>query len=170
MAHNLKAKIRGGGRKRKRGTSRLGRKRTKRATSTRKRATTKRGGKLKRATSTRGLNFKREPSTKGQPPKVPRLKKRHILLIRFSHCFAMSENLLVPVSTAVPIISVSSDFDIFTTKAAQSALQRTIVKTYKPIASVVHSNLEFLIPSDKDTYLLTPWSRDLLEKLTSVRS
>jgi len=45
---------------------------------------------------------------------------------------------------------VSSEFDIFARKPVQLAIQETNLVHYKPIASVDHSNLEFLIPADYD--------------------
>jgi len=50
-------------------------------------------------------------------------------------------------------VSVSSEFDIFASKPIQSAVADTTEVKYKPIASVDLSELEFLIPSDDDTYI-----------------
>jgi len=50
-------------------------------------------------------------------------------------------------------VSVSSEFDIFASKRIQSAVAATTEVKYKPIASVDQSVLEFLIPSDDDTYI-----------------
>jgi len=48
---------------------------------------------------------------------------------------------------------VSSEFDIFAHKPIQSAILRTDVVHYKPIATVDQNDLEFLIPGDSETYL-----------------
>jgi hypothetical protein len=48
---------------------------------------------------------------------------------------------------------VSSEFDIFARKPVQHAIQETNVVVYKPVASIDQSDLEFLIPSDYDTYV-----------------
>jgi len=48
---------------------------------------------------------------------------------------------------------VSSDFDVFTRKAVQDAVQETDVVIYKPIVPIDQSDLEFLIPTDFDTYV-----------------
>jgi hypothetical protein len=48
---------------------------------------------------------------------------------------------------------VSSEFDIFAPKPVQSAILRTDVVHYKPIATVDQNDLEFLIPGDSETYI-----------------
>jgi hypothetical protein len=48
---------------------------------------------------------------------------------------------------------VTSEFDIFARKPVQHAIQETNVVVYKPIASIDQNDLEFLIPSDYDTYV-----------------
>jgi len=50
-------------------------------------------------------------------------------------------------------VSVSSEFDIFASKPMQSAVADTTEVIYKPKASVDQSDLEFLIPSDDETYI-----------------
>jgi len=47
---------------------------------------------------------------------------------------------------------VSSEFDVFTRKPVQHAVQATDVVMYKAIAPIQQSDLEFLIPTDCDTY------------------
>jgi hypothetical protein len=48
---------------------------------------------------------------------------------------------------------VSSEFNIFASKPVQTAVRERNVVQYKPIASVDHSDLEFSIPEDHDTYI-----------------
>jgi len=50
-------------------------------------------------------------------------------------------------------VSLSSEFDIFALKPVQASVIETTEVSYKPIASVDQSDLEFLIPSDSDTYI-----------------
>ena len=50
-------------------------------------------------------------------------------------------------------VSLSSEFDIFAPKLVQASVIETTEVSYKPIASVDQSDLEFLIPSDSDTYI-----------------
>jgi hypothetical protein len=55
--------------------------------------------------------------------------------------------------SAADILTVSSEFDIFAYKPIQTLVLETIETVYKPIAPVEHSDLEFLIPDDTDTYI-----------------
>ena len=48
---------------------------------------------------------------------------------------------------------VSSDLTSFAPRPVKSSVLETTEVTYNPLASVDHSDLEFLIPSDNDTYL-----------------
>jgi hypothetical protein len=48
---------------------------------------------------------------------------------------------------------VSSEFEVFTRKPIQHAVQATDVVIYMPIAPIEQSDLEFLIPTDFDTYV-----------------
>jgi len=48
---------------------------------------------------------------------------------------------------------VSSEFDVFTRKPVQHAVQATDVVIYKPIGPIEQSDLKFLIPADLDTYV-----------------
>ena len=50
-------------------------------------------------------------------------------------------------------LSLSSEFDIFAQKPVQTSVQETIETTYRPIASVDQSDLEFFIPAEHDTYI-----------------
>ena len=50
-------------------------------------------------------------------------------------------------------LSLSSEFDIFAPKPVQASVIETTEVSYKPIASVDQSDLEFLIPSDSYTYI-----------------
>jgi hypothetical protein len=52
-------------------------------------------------------------------------------------------------------VSVSTEFDIFAQKPVQKAIQETIEVTYKPIATIDQTDLEFNIPADTDTYVDT---------------
>jgi len=54
---------------------------------------------------------------------------------------------------AAEALSVSSEFDIFTQKPVQTSVQETIETIYMPVASVVQSDMEFLIPAEHDTYI-----------------
>jgi len=54
---------------------------------------------------------------------------------------------------AVEALSVSSEFDIFAQKPVQTSVQETIETIYGPLASVDQSDLEFLIPDEKETYM-----------------
>jgi hypothetical protein len=48
---------------------------------------------------------------------------------------------------------VSTEFDVFAQKPVQEAVLDKTETSYKPIASVDMSDLEFVIPGDNDTYL-----------------
>jgi len=50
-------------------------------------------------------------------------------------------------------LSVKYEFDIFASKPIQSAVFDTTEVKYKLTASMDQSDLEFLIPSDDDTYI-----------------
>jgi len=54
---------------------------------------------------------------------------------------------------AADILTGSSEFDIFAHKPIQTSVLETIETVYNTIAPVEHSDLEFLIPSDTDTYI-----------------
>ena len=49
--------------------------------------------------------------------------------------------------------TMSSEFDIFAPRPVQSSVLETTEVTYKPIASVDNSDLQFLVPADNDTYI-----------------
>jgi hypothetical protein len=53
--------------------------------------------------------------------------------------------------SAVEILSVSSDFDIFAHKPIQTPILDTVEMFYKPIAHVEQIDFEFLIPADCDS-------------------
>jgi hypothetical protein len=85
-------------------------------------------------------------------------KKRHSHLTGINYSFAMSAHApaSTPVSstdTSVPVSSINSEFHVFTIKPVQSAELGTTEVTYNSIASVDQSDLEFLILSDKETYI-----------------
>jgi len=48
---------------------------------------------------------------------------------------------------------VGTEFDIFAHKPRQTATQEIFETIYKPIASVDLTDIEFLIPGDRDTYI-----------------
>jgi hypothetical protein len=48
---------------------------------------------------------------------------------------------------------VSSEFESFARKPIQTAIRETDVVHYKPIPSVDHSDLDFSIPDDHNTYI-----------------
>jgi len=50
-------------------------------------------------------------------------------------------------------VSAIYDFDVFASKPIPSAVVDTTEVKYKPVASLDQSDLEFLIPSDDDTYI-----------------
>ncbi len=54
---------------------------------------------------------------------------------------------------AADVVSASTEFDIFATGPVQTSTFETVETTYKPIASLDQSFLEFLIPADHDTYI-----------------
>ena len=49
--------------------------------------------------------------------------------------------------------SVSTNFDIFASKPIQSSILATNEAHYSPIAPISHSDLEFVIPAENDTYI-----------------
>jgi hypothetical protein len=51
------------------------------------------------------------------------------------------------------LLQFNSEFDVFTRKPVQHAVQETDVVIYNPIAPIEQSDLEFLIPTDFDTYV-----------------
>ena len=53
---------------------------------------------------------------------------------------------------AADVVSGRTEFDIFATRPVQKSTHETTEDAYKPIASLDHSDLEFLIPADHDTY------------------
>jgi hypothetical protein len=55
--------------------------------------------------------------------------------------------------SAAEIASVSSEFDIFGHRPIHTSVLGTTEIAYKPIAPVDQNDLEFLIPSDNDTYI-----------------
>ena len=50
-------------------------------------------------------------------------------------------------------MAASNEFDIFTTRPVQTSTLETLETSYKPIASLNQSDLEFLVPADQDTYI-----------------
>jgi len=91
--------------------------------------------KAKRVKITKRKSSKRKASSK--------TIERLILVIRISPYPIMSGE----------VEFVSSEFDIFAHKPVQSAILGTDVIHYKPIATVDQNDLEFLIPSDTETYI-----------------
>ena len=54
---------------------------------------------------------------------------------------------------AADVVSGSTEFDICATTPVQTSTIETIETTYKQIASLDQSDLEFLIPADHNTYI-----------------
>ena len=68
---------------------------------------------------------------------------------------------------AADVVSASTLFHIFATRPVQTSTLETIDTAYEPIASLDQSNLEFLIPADRDTYIdpnIQPYIRGKLTK------
>jgi hypothetical protein len=55
--------------------------------------------------------------------------------------------------TVRDIAALNAEFDIFWPKVVQAGLQEIIEVTYKPIATIDQSDLEFTIPADIDFYI-----------------
>jgi hypothetical protein len=53
---------------------------------------------------------------------------------------------------SVEMASVNIEFEIFVKKTVQEAVQETVELTYKPIATIDQTDLEFNIPADDETY------------------
>ena len=54
---------------------------------------------------------------------------------------------------AVDVVSASTEVDIFATRPVQTSTLETLESSYKPIAALDQSDLEFLVPADQDTYI-----------------
>jgi hypothetical protein len=65
-------------------------------------------------------------------------------------------------------LSISTEFDVFTPKPVQTSILETTEVEYKPIASIAQSDLEFLIPSDHDTYIDSDIKGYVPGKITSA--
>jgi len=63
---------------------------------------------------------------------------------------------------------VSSEFDIFARKPVQESVHETVDVVYRPIASVDHSDLEFLIPADNEIYIDSDIKVYIRGKLTKI--
>ena len=75
--------------------------------------------------------------------RLPRLRNRHLFI-----------GLIISYPTmAADVVSASTEFDIFATRPVQSSTTETTETAYKPIASLVQSDLEFPIPANHDTYI-----------------
>ena len=69
-------------------------------------------------------------------------------------------------------VSLSSEFALFAPRPIQTSVVETTEVTYKPIASVEQSELEFLIPVDNDTYVdlnIKLYSRGKLTKADGTK-
>jgi hypothetical protein len=62
--------------------------------------------------------------------------------------------------------SVSTEFDIFAQKHVQQAVQETTEVTYKPIATIDQTDLEFNVPAHTDTFVDTNIQLYVSGKLT----
>ena len=54
---------------------------------------------------------------------------------------------------AADVVSASTEFDVFATRPVQTSTLETLETSYKPIAALDQSDLEFLVPSEQDTYI-----------------
>ena len=54
---------------------------------------------------------------------------------------------------AADVVSASTEFDVFATRPVQTSTLETLETSYKPIATLDQSDLEFLVPADQDTYI-----------------
>ena len=84
-------------------------------------------------------------------------KKRHLFIGRIISYPTM----------AAEIVSGSNEFDIFATRPVQNSTLETTETAYKSIASLEQSDMEFLIPSNHDTYIdlnIQPYFRRKLTK------
>ena len=54
---------------------------------------------------------------------------------------------------AAEVVSATTEFDIFATRPVQTSTLETLETSYKPIAGLDQSDLEFLVPADQDTYI-----------------
>ena len=54
---------------------------------------------------------------------------------------------------AVDVASASTEVDIFATRPVQTSTLETLESSYKPIAALDQSDLEFLVPAYQDTYI-----------------
>jgi hypothetical protein len=89
-------------------------------------------------------NAKRKSATTKRALLGSAIKSRYFFLIAIRRHLTMSKDVLQ---------FVSSEFDVFTRKPIQHAVQATDVVIYKPIAPIEQSDLEFLIPTDFDKYV-----------------
>jgi hypothetical protein len=60
---------------------------------------------------------------------------------------------MVAVASETEMASVNAEFDIFAPKLMQASVQEIIETTYKPIATLDQSDLEFTIPAETDFYV-----------------
>jgi len=65
-------------------------------------------------------------------------------------------------------VALSSEFDLFARRPIQTSVVETTELTYKPIASVEQSDLEFQIPTDNDTYVDLNIKLYIRDKLTKA--
>jgi len=82
-------------------------------------------------------------------PKKEDYKKRYLLLSDI----ILYWTAVAAAAAAAMSVSLSSEFDIFAPKPVQASVIETTEVCYKPIASVDQSDLEFLIPSNSDTFI-----------------
>jgi hypothetical protein len=71
-------------------------------------------------------------------------------------------------SMSVDMVSVSTEFDIFNKKPLQEAVLETVEVTYKSIGIIDHTDLEFNIPADDETYIDTNLHIFVSGKLTTA--
>ena len=69
---------------------------------------------------------------------------------------------------AADVFSASTEFDIFDTRPVQTSTLETLETSYKPIAALDQSDLEFLVPADQDTYIDLYIQLDIPGKMTKA--
>ena len=70
---------------------------------------------------------------------------------------------------AADVVSACTEFDIFVSKPVQTSTLETTEAAYKLTASLDHSDLEFLIPADHDTYIVLIIQLYIRGKLTKQK-
>ena len=69
---------------------------------------------------------------------------------------------------AADVVSESTEFDIFATRPVQTSTLETLETSYKPIAALDQSDLEFVVPADEDRYIDLNIQLYIRDKLTKT--